>query len=332
MTDTHEPSDRPEPEPEQRLPVPRPPAEVAPVERFTSPPSTRAVELTPERAAAGRAPVVQRALGRLPRASSSSCSSPSTSSTSSAPLGLTRAAARGRGRSQQVTRGRARLQPVRGELRALPRRDSWRGRDRAGPQPPGQAVRPPQRATTCNNVLDRRRPVRLRQPELADAGLVERATTAGPLNYHPDRRPDRVHPRAQRRRVHRSATRSSFEPMVDPITGEVRDVHRLAATRTTSRQPGATPYPACWTDAFATAVRLARPPSGSPAASGSPGPPTPTRTVVNLDGRRASSSTRPSSTARPTRPFVIEFDNQDAGDPHNVEIKDSTGAGRVHGR
>src|SRR4029079_2654265 len=36
---------------EERLPVPRPPAEVAPVERFTSAPSVRAVELTPERAA-----------------------------------------------------------------------------------------------------------------------------------------------------------------------------------------------------------------------------------------------------------------------------------------
>ena len=44
-------TDTPENEPEERLPVPRPPAEVAPVERFTSPPSVRAVELTPERAA-----------------------------------------------------------------------------------------------------------------------------------------------------------------------------------------------------------------------------------------------------------------------------------------
>jgi cytochrome c553 len=44
-------SDTPEREPEQRLPVPRPPAEAAPVERFTSPPSARPVELSPERAA-----------------------------------------------------------------------------------------------------------------------------------------------------------------------------------------------------------------------------------------------------------------------------------------
>ena len=52
MTDTpgREP-DAQEPDPEQRLPVPRPPSEAAPVERFTSPPPIRAFELTPERAA-----------------------------------------------------------------------------------------------------------------------------------------------------------------------------------------------------------------------------------------------------------------------------------------
>ena len=53
-------------EPEQRLPVPRPPAEPAPVERFTSPPSTRAVELHAGARRPGRPPVVERPLGRLP--------------------------------------------------------------------------------------------------------------------------------------------------------------------------------------------------------------------------------------------------------------------------
>ena len=76
-------TDTPGSEPEERLPVPRPPAEVGP---------RRAVHLAavgPCRRAdarargAGRPPVVERALGRLPRrSSSSSCSSPSTGSTS----------------------------------------------------------------------------------------------------------------------------------------------------------------------------------------------------------------------------------------------------------
>ncbi|MGH2476315.1 MAG: c-type cytochrome, partial [Candidatus Limnocylindrales bacterium] len=50
MTDT--PGREPEgPEPEQRLPATRPPVEVAPPERFTAAPSVRKVEFPPERAA-----------------------------------------------------------------------------------------------------------------------------------------------------------------------------------------------------------------------------------------------------------------------------------------
>ena len=41
----------PGPETELRLPVPREPSEPAPVERFTSPPSARNIEFSPERAA-----------------------------------------------------------------------------------------------------------------------------------------------------------------------------------------------------------------------------------------------------------------------------------------
>ncbi len=44
-------AETPDGPPEQRLPVPRPPVEPAPVERFTSPPQARTFELTPERAA-----------------------------------------------------------------------------------------------------------------------------------------------------------------------------------------------------------------------------------------------------------------------------------------
>ena len=49
--DRHAPTTAPSWSPSSACPVPRPPVEPAPVERFTSPPSTRTVELTPERAA-----------------------------------------------------------------------------------------------------------------------------------------------------------------------------------------------------------------------------------------------------------------------------------------
>ncbi len=44
-------TDTPDREPETRLPARRPPAEPAPVERFSAPPSAHRFELTPERAA-----------------------------------------------------------------------------------------------------------------------------------------------------------------------------------------------------------------------------------------------------------------------------------------
>ena len=50
------------------------------------------------------------------------------------------------------------------------------------------------------------------------------------------------------------------EPKIDPITGEVR-TFKGWVDPAYKPAPGATPYPACWTDEFATA-------SGSPAASG----------------------------------------------------------------
>ena len=36
-------------------------------------------------------------------------------------------------------------------------------------------------------------------------------------------------------------------------------------------------------------------------------------------------------TAPADKPFVIEFDNQDPSTPHNIEIKDSTGAVKFTG-
>ena len=36
-------------------------------------------------------------------------------------------------------------------------------------------------------------------------------------------------------------------------------------------------------------------------------------------------------TAPAGTPFIIDFDNQDAGTPHNVEIKDATGRGQFKG-
>ena len=96
-----------------------------------------------------------------------------------------------------------------------------------------------------------------------------------------------------------------------------------------------------------------RPPSGSPAASGAApsGSPRARRAAAHQARRpprdrprprvrpgppsrsppRASRSRRRQVTAPADTPFVIDFDNQDASTPHNVEIKDSTGAVKFKG-
>ena len=105
------------------------------------------------------------------------------------------------------------------------------------------------------------------------------------------------------------------EPKKDPLTNEVRtftgwvDVNYKPA-------PGATPFPACWSDEFASASAE---PSG-PAASVDPN-----ATVVDIAASGIAFDTA-TLTAPADKAFVIDFDNQDAGVPHNIEIKDSAGA------
>ena len=119
----------------------------------------------------------------------------------------------------------------------------------------------------------------------------------------------------------------------DPALGEPRSTRSPARSETFNGwvdanykpAPGATPFPACWSDEFATASAA---PSGRPAAASVD----PNATV----GRRSSRSghrvrPRPTLTAPADKPFVIEFDNQDAGVPHNVEIKDAAGAVKFKG-
>ena len=52
MTDPSGPGPEQLPDPEQRLPAPRPPSEPAPVDRFAAPASAHQLALSPERAAA----------------------------------------------------------------------------------------------------------------------------------------------------------------------------------------------------------------------------------------------------------------------------------------
>ena len=118
-----------------------------------------------------------------------------------------------------------------------------------------------------------------------------------------------------------------FEPEVDPETGEEITFEGWVDPEY-QPEPGATPYPACWTDEFTQ-------PSGSPAASGEPGAsaspgasPAPSAapggTVVTESALNIAFEVGqlevPADTA-----FQIEFENKDAGIPHNIDIKDASG-------
>ena len=167
-------------------------------------------------------------------------------------------------------------------------------------QRPGQAVRPPQRATTSDNVLTVGGRYVCGNPNSLMPVWSDRATRRA-AQLHPDRRPDRVHPRARTPRPTRSATRSSHEPKHRPDHRRGPDVQGLgrpelqAGTRRDA-------VPGLLVDAFAT-------PSGSRRRR--PGPRRRPRSTPNapvVDAHRPSGIAvhdRPTLDARrPDTPFV----------------------------
>ena len=116
------------------------------------------------------------------------------------------------------------------------------------------------------------------------------------------------------------------EPVIDPLTGK-----ELTFTGwrdpTWTPAPDATPVPACWSSAFAAPAPSGSPassgstaPSGSPAPSGGPVATTFHITAQNIAYDKSDLG------APAGQPFAIDFNNQDAGVPHNVAIKDGSGA------
>jgi mono/diheme cytochrome c family protein/plastocyanin len=311
-------ADTPGNEPEQRLPVPRPPVEPAPVERFTSPPSARAFELTPERAA------------QVVRQSSNARWVGFLVTVVIAvfvaiywfyelgPLGISEPRLDAEAGAQQVTaveRGYnmyeancARCHGVNGEggigpvlnrqdkLFAHLNENYLRQVLVAG----GRYV--------CGNP-DSQMPV-----------WADIANPPGPLNYvQIDDLIAFIRAPSDQTFIIRDA--SLFEPEIDPITGEVKTFKGWVDPNY-KPDPGATPYPDCWADEFGSNESAA--PSGSaPAApSGSSGSPAASVAIVASGiAFTTTALTAPADTA-----FVISFDNQDPATPHNVAIDDASGA------
>ena len=312
-------SDTPGREPEQRLPVPRPPVEPAPVERFSSPPATRSVELSPERAA------------QVVRQSSNARWVGFLAVVvvilfitvywfyELAPLGVREPRLDAEASSQQVT------SVERGYNLYEANCARCHGPNGLGPAdtPPGIGPALHDQAKLyahlsvdyLNNVM-----IAGGRYVCGNANSImpiwsNAGRPAGPLNYI----------QIQDLIAFIRAPSTETYTIRDPELGEPkRDPLKNNAIRTFTGwrdpdykpAPGATPYPACWS----TAVAGSPAPSTGPAASVDPNAP-----KIPLVASAFAWTTPELSVAAGT-PFVIELDNQDAGVPHNIQIKDSTGA------
>ena len=114
---------------------------------------------------------------------------------------------------------------------------------------------------------------------------------------------------------------STKEPVTDPVTGKVETFTGWVDPNY-KPAPNATPFPDCWSDAFGT-------PATSPAASGTGA--TPSGPIVKEEAQGTAFLQTSLSTAA-NQAFTIEFNNQDSGVPHNIEIKDASGASKFKGR
>ena len=314
-------------EPEERLPVPQPPAEVAPVERFTAAPSVRAVELTPERAA------------QVVRQSSNARWVGFLGVVvvilfiaiywfyELAPLGFHEARLDSEAASQQV------IAVERGYNLYEANCARCHGPDGEGGIGPALNRQDKLFAHLSvdylHNVLEVGGRYVCGNPNSIMPIWSSEGHPPGPLNYIQIE--DLIaFIRAPSTETYTKRDPELFEPRIDPISGET-ETFKGWVDPTYKPAPGATPYPACWSDEFEAPAGSAAP-SGSPAASGatqsgSPVSPSGSPVASGAAGGAAVKIvasgiqfTTPEVTAAADTPFVIIFENQDPSTPHNVEI------------
>jgi mono/diheme cytochrome c family protein/plastocyanin len=327
-------TDTPGNEPEQRLPAPIPEGSevepvVAPVERFSSTPATRAVELTPERAAqVVRQSSNARWVGFLAVVIVMLFVAIYWFYEVGAPLGISESRLDAEANAQSVTdveRGYnvfeancARCHGANGEGGigpALNRQDK---------------LYQHLNANYLNTVLTSGGRYVCGNPNSLMPVWSNQATPPGPLNY---RQIQEVISfiRSDKAVTYIKRDPEFFTPEIDPVTGEVETFNGWVDTNY-QPAPGSTPYPACWTSEF-TQASAAPSGSGEPSASGSPGPAASgsAAPAVLEETAQGIQFLNKELTAPANTPFQIRFQNEDAGTPHDITIKDSTGAVKFKG-
>jgi mono/diheme cytochrome c family protein/plastocyanin len=326
-----------QPGPEERLPAPRPETPPAPVERFTSPPSTRKFELTPERAAMiVRQSSNARWVSFLAVVIVVLFVALYWFYELGAPLGLTQSRLEAERDAQAV------LSVERGyniyEANCA-RCHGANGEGGIGPvlNRQDKLFQHLNEAYLHNILLVGGRyacgNANSQMPVWSNEG-----TPPGPLNYVQIEELI-AFIRAENTLTYTKRDPELLEPRIDPVTGEV-ETFTGWVDPTYQPEPNATPYPDCWQDEFLTespapggSPGASPAPGGSPAASpgasagaspapgGSPGAGTTVQIVAS-----GIQFTTTEVTAPADQPFAIEFDNQDSGVPHDVDIRDQVQA------
>ena len=320
MTDTpgRGPEDRP---PEQRLPAVRPPDEVAPVERFTSPPSIRKLEFTPERAAqVVRQSANARWVGFLAVIVIILFISLYWFYELGAPAGLTTARQAMEIEAQQVSRVERGYNVYEANCARCHGEDGEGG---AGPVLNRQdKLFAHLNEAYIRNILTVGGRYACGDPLSQMPIWSNEGNPPGPLNY---RQIEELIAflLATNDQTYIVRDEHLLDPMVDPLTGEVltftgwRDPNYLP-------EPGATPYPDCWKAEFASGASAS--PGSSPAASADPNAP-----VVDISAGSSTAFDQSSVDVPADQAFVIHFFNNEAGVLHNVEVKDQGGTSLARG-
>lgn len=306
-------TDTPGREPEERLPAVRPPADVAPAERFTAHPSVRTTELSPERSAQ----IVQQSsnarwVGFLSVVVVIIFVSIYWFMELGFPFGLT-----------QPRLGTEGTELAAQQVLAVERGYNIYEANCArchGEEGEGGGIGPALNrqdklfahlsAAYIKTVLEVGGRYVCGNPDSVMPVWAD--SHGGPLNY---RQIEELIAflRAPNDQTYIKRDEHLLDPRVDPVTGEVETFTGWRDPNY-KPEPGATPYPDCWADEF-----------DSGGGEGTPAPSTdPNAEVVEFVATNLL-FTETEVTAPADVAFTLTFDNQDAGVPHDVVINDDAG-------
>jgi mono/diheme cytochrome c family protein/plastocyanin len=321
--------DQPGRDPEQRLPATRPPSEPVPAERFSAPPALHKFELSPERAAKiVRQSANARWVGFLAVAITVLFIVIYYFYELGAPFGLTEPRLKQELTAQSITEVERGYNLYQANC-ARCHGPNGLGPDEPSPPPAGGGYIGPKlhddmklfahlNAGYLQNVLEVGGRYVCGNPLSAMPIWSDR--NGGPLKYRQIQ--DLIaFIRSSASQEYEVRDPELNEPVTDPATGKVKTFHGWVDPNF-KPAPGSTPYPDCYLDAIGGGEP---PPSGSPGASASPAPTLPPdATVLELTAANiAFDKTALEVTANEI--FGITFRNEDTGQVHDVDIRQTDG-------